>query len=163
MHCRCCYCIHSFGRVEGAGWGICNAGVAIWNVFSKKEDGREPDMLLPTMVRKLQLSSLPPITSSSFTVPSLVLPWCLPAGGHQSSLRCVACHPEKPSVLAAGSSNGEVFVWDTNQEDPLIASSRIEDYFHREPIAKIAWMFDMFTGEYMVRRLRQAAALGCGD
>ena len=50
---------------------------------------------------------------------------------------CVACHPEKPAVIAAGSFNGEVYVWNTGAEEQLIACTKIDDYFHREPIAKV--------------------------
>ena len=47
----------------------------------------------------------------------------------------VACHPELPAVVAAGTFNGEVYVWDTSIDDerPMqIAATRIDDYFHRE-------------------------------
>lgn len=51
---------------------------------------------------------------------------------------CVQCHPEKPSIVAGGTFSGEVVVWDTNATDePLIARSKIDDYFHREPITKV--------------------------
>jgi hypothetical protein len=95
---------------------------------------------------------------------------------------CVACHPERPSIIAAGSFNGEVrawpgnapppkppltasaggesgfkramvtrlvwcgchqvLVWDVSggggkDEESLLASSAIDDYFHREPVIKV--------------------------
>ncbi|GAB5362381.1 hypothetical protein AAMO2058_000792000 [Amorphochlora amoebiformis] len=56
---------------------------------------------------------------------------------------CLAFHPTKPSLLAAGLFTGEVRLWDiTQQEDPLIASSLIDDYFHREPIVSVKWVGD---------------------
>lgn len=59
----------------------------------------------------------------------------------QSCLTCIACHPHNPALVAAGTFNGEILVWDTSsKEDPLIAQSRIDDYFHREPIADMKWV-----------------------
>ncbi len=69
----------------------------------------------------------------------------------QSCLMCVSCHPEMPSVVAGGSFNGEVLVWDTNRDEPLVASSRIDDYFHREAITQVSWFFDLHRKEYLVR------------
>ena len=44
-------------------------------------------------------------------------------------------HPTKPSILAGGNFNGEIFLWDLSREDdPLISSSTIDDYFHTEAI-----------------------------
>lgn len=45
-------------------------------------------------------------------------------------------HPTKPSILAGGSFNGEVYIWDTSKEDEnLLSKSNIDDYFHRECIS----------------------------
>lgn len=55
---------------------------------------------------------------------------------HSSCLMCVACHPEQPSLVAAGSFNGEVLLFDLSSKDqPLRHSSQINDYFHREPVS----------------------------
>lgn len=48
-----------------------------------------------------------------------------------SCLMCIACHPQKPSVVVGGTYSGEVVVWDTNLDEPLVAISRIDDYLHR--------------------------------
>ncbi len=37
---------------------------------------------------------------------------------HTVGLTCVSGHPENPSVLAAGSFNGEVIIWDTSTGTP---------------------------------------------
>ena len=81
---------------------------------------------------------------------------------------CVRCHPEQPALVAAGTFNGEVMVWDLSRgltvkafqlpggegavegkaveevgggdafaDEQLVASSRIDDYFHREPISSV--------------------------
>jgi len=54
----------------------------------------------------------------------------------------LAFHPTKPAVLAGGTYNGELLIWDTaSQElDPLVASSSIDDYFHREAIQAVEWI-----------------------
>lgn len=63
---------------------------------------------------------------------------------------CVACHPKNPAIVAAGSFNGEVLVWDTEPEEYKFLSSGIGDYFHREPVTKVAWVFDPQANEYNV-------------
>ncbi|EGZ19396.1 WD-40 domain-containing protein [Phytophthora sojae] len=67
-----------------------------------------------------------------------------------SGLMCVAFHPQSPSIVAAGSFNGEVFVWDTEPVDYRFFSSGIGDYFHREPVTKVAWVYDIQTNDYNV-------------
>lgn len=55
---------------------------------------------------------------------------------------CLAFHPTKPGVLAGGTYNGELLIWDTasSELDPLVASSSIDDYFHREAIQAVEWI-----------------------
>jgi WD repeat-containing protein 34 len=62
-----------------------------------------------------------------------------------SCVMSVACHPELPAVVAAGTFNGEVYVWDTSIEDerPMqVAATRIDDYFHREAVVSVKWVYD---------------------
>lgn len=58
-----------------------------------------------------------------------------------SCLLCIEFHPELPTILAGGLFNGEIRVWDTDSpnDEPLLMSSTVDDYFHREPIAKVTW------------------------
>jgi hypothetical protein len=59
---------------------------------------------------------------------------------HTSCLMCVACHPMNPALVAAGSFNGEVLVWDlTNPEHP-VGVSRTSEYTHQEPIMDMQWV-----------------------
>ncbi|OWZ06326.1 WD repeat-containing hypothatical protein, partial [Phytophthora megakarya] len=67
-----------------------------------------------------------------------------------SGLMCVAFHPQNPSIVAAGSFNGEVFVWDLEPVDYKFLSSGIGDYFHREPVTKVAWVYDIQTADYNI-------------
>jgi WD40 repeat protein len=55
---------------------------------------------------------------------------------------CVAFHPVKPSVLATGMYNGEVRVWDIALPKALLLTSTTDDYAHREPVSRIAWVRD---------------------
>lgn len=50
---------------------------------------------------------------------------------HTSSLMCVKCHPVNPSIVSAGSYNGEVLVWDTNTPLSPIAISPVSEYSHK--------------------------------
>ncbi|RKO91845.1 WD40-repeat-containing domain protein [Blyttiomyces helicus] len=71
--------------------------------------------------------------------------WC----NHKGML---SFHPEKPHIIAGGTFNapkfittgrdsGEIIIWSTAKpEDPVIASSTVDDVAHQEPVAKIAWV-----------------------
>ena len=63
----------------------------------------------------------------------------------------IAFHPKKPAVCAVGSFTGEVYILNvTHKDDNLIARSKIDDYFHREPITDLAWVFDYDERDYQV-------------
>jgi WD40 repeat protein len=36
--------------------------------------------------------------------------------------------------------NGEIYLWNISQEDPQIAVSQIDEYFHREAITRLVWV-----------------------
>lgn len=60
---------------------------------------------------------------------------------HSSCVTCLSCHPARPAVLAAGSFNGEVLLLDMgNEEEPVRAVSAIDEAFHCEAIASVAWL-----------------------
>lgn len=60
-------------------------------------------------------------------------------------LSSIAFHPSNPQILAAGTVNGEIFIYNLNSEDStqetnnLICKSESDEYFHREPIHKLLW------------------------
>jgi len=55
---------------------------------------------------------------------------------------CLAFHPKQPATLAGGTYNGELMIWNTasTELDLLVASSSIDDYFHREAIEAVSWI-----------------------
>ncbi len=65
---------------------------------------------------------------------------------HTSCLMCVKCHPIMPSIIAAGSYNGEVIVYDTSLTSgvtgPLYLTSIGSDYSHKEAITSLQWQWD---------------------
>ena len=69
-----------------------------------------------------------------------------------SYLMSVCCHPEIPSLIAGGTFNGEVIVWDTSLtgEDRCIGTSEIDDYYHREPVVDVSWVYDVSTRKWNI-------------
>ena len=63
---------------------------------------------------------------------------------------CVAYHPKNPSVVAAGSFTGEVFVWDLEPQEYRLYGSSIGEYYHQEPVTKIEWVYDITTSDYHI-------------
>ena len=50
----------------------------------------------------------------------------------ETSILSVTCHPIWPSVIVAGTYNGQIKIWDLSlPDDPLVSSSSITDYSHR--------------------------------
>lgn len=69
----------------------------------------------------------------------------------KSCFMSIAFHPKKPAVCAVGSFTGEVYILNvTNKDDNLIARSKVDDYFHREPITDLAWVFDYDERNYQI-------------
>lgn len=60
-----------------------------------------------------------------------------------SCLQCVAFHPTHPALVAGGTINGEVVVWDLSREgDMQRARSALTDLSHREPVTQLQWHFN---------------------
>lgn len=51
-------------------------------------------------------------------------------------------HPTNPLILAGGTVNGQIFIWNLDKKDKEAeqCSSLADEYFHREPIQKIVWL-----------------------
>ncbi|KAK9816533.1 hypothetical protein WJX72_001622 [[Myrmecia] bisecta] len=57
-----------------------------------------------------------------------------------SCLQCCAFHPHHPGLIAGGTFNGELLVWDLGREgDALLGKSGLSDASHQEPITQVAW------------------------
>jgi WD repeat-containing protein 34 len=53
----------------------------------------------------------------------------------------VAFHPSDPTMLAGGTMNGEIYLWNiAHEDDPQIAVSAVDEFFHREAIKKLIWV-----------------------
>eukprot|EP00968_Pinguiococcus_pyrenoidosus_P009926 scaffold771_cov236-Pinguiococcus_pyrenoidosus.AAC.1 len=68
---------------------------------------------------------------------------------HSSTITCVKCHPRAPGIIAAGSFNGEVLLYDVSRDEPLVASSPIHEHFHCEAVSDLEWIAeegDAFDG-----------------
>jgi WD40 repeat protein len=63
-----------------------------------------------------------------------------------SCVTSVAFHPEKPSILTAGTLSGQIFVWDLTGEgdEKLIGESvASSDKAHKEPVANVSWVYNI--------------------
>lgn len=55
-------------------------------------------------------------------------------------------HPTNPLILAGGTVNGEIYVWNVDMDESkregsaVVTKSEADEYFHREPIKKVVWM-----------------------
>ncbi|XP_031555481.1 WD repeat-containing protein 34-like [Actinia tenebrosa] len=60
-----------------------------------------------------------------------------------SCLMTISFHPVLPALVAGGTFNGEVLLWDLSKEDDmLIGSSGMGSDSHREPVTKVLWIID---------------------
>ena len=57
-------------------------------------------------------------------------------------LTTIEFHPSDPLILAGGTMNGEIYLWnvDPDRQDPTICVSQIDEYYHREAITKLVWV-----------------------
>jgi len=68
-----------------------------------------------------------------------------------TSFMSIAFHPKKPAICAVGSFAGELVVLNvTNKDDNLLGRSKVDDYFHREPITDIQWVYDYYERDYQI-------------
>eukprot|EP00743_Colponemidia_sp_Colp-15_P005399 GILK01005803.1.p1 GENE.GILK01005803.1~~GILK01005803.1.p1 ORF type:complete len:531 (-),score=70.77 GILK01005803.1:74-1624(-) len=64
-------------------------------------------------------------------------------------LTSIAFHPDRPSLLAGATFNGEVYVWDISRsEDPVLYCSVTSELFHREAVHQTLWVPDPIDRTY---------------
>ncbi|KAI8589714.1 WD40-repeat-containing domain protein [Geranomyces variabilis] len=70
----------------------------------------------------------------------------------ESCVMSVAFHPENPALIAGGAFNGQVFVAQTkdSQLDSIVATSKMGDSTHQEPVAKVEWAAADKAGDYNI-------------
>jgi WD40 repeat protein len=56
------------------------------------------------------------------------------------SLMICKYHPEIPSLVAAGTYNGDIILWDLKQSEYPIAISPLSLYSHQGPVMQLAWI-----------------------
>lgn len=140
-----------FGGQDHTGWCKHRAGVGVWNfhgagTVAAAAPAASAPASSPTADTATASSSASHFASSGVPPASVLeTPTCVCS---------VAWHPERPGVLAAGTFGGEVFVWDLNREEAdgetLVARSRSDDYFHREPVLRVEWAWHASAGAYVL-------------
>ncbi|CAD7943387.1 unnamed protein product [Amoebophrya sp. A25] len=110
----------SYGNLNTLGWCEYNSVVHVWNIFSRHQ---------------AKNTASDAAAGSQGRSPDVKIEV-------QGEVLSLAFHPRLPSILAGGSYNGELILWDTSQtaSDPQIAMSSIDDYFHREAIHEVSWI-----------------------
>ncbi|KAG1673700.1 hypothetical protein FOA52_010569 [Chlamydomonas sp. UWO 241] len=60
-------------------------------------------------------------------------------------LMACAFHPEHPALIAGGTFNGDVYIWDLSQDGDMqrAKSDALSDLRHREPIVSMEWIYSM--------------------
>jgi WD40 repeat protein len=69
---------------------------------------------------------------------------------HNSCIMSVKCHPLLPAVIAGGSFNGEIIVWDLTLSEQVLAVSPILEYGHKEPVLDLEWVYDPGHSEWLL-------------
>lgn len=52
----------------------------------------------------------------------------------QGCVMCLAFHPSKPSILAAGLFTGQILIFDLSASETELCKSEMDEYYHRESI-----------------------------
>jgi WD repeat-containing protein 34 len=131
-----------YGCTDHVGWCKHRAGVCIYNFYGGGP--KRPESGVEQTITSEAQQTVAAVGSYGGVAPAVVF--------ETSCCVCsVAFHPEKPGVLAAGTFNGEVLVWDLNREDEqLLYRSKSDDYMHREPVCSVAWVWDAATRVHLL-------------
>ena len=52
----------------------------------------------------------------------------------------VTWHPTEPVILAGGTMNGQIIIWNIDEQTPVLHMSDIDEYYHREAITGLIWV-----------------------
>ena len=52
----------------------------------------------------------------------------------------VTWHPTDPVILAGGTLNGHIIIWNIDEPTPLVHMSEADEYHHREAITGLIWV-----------------------
>jgi len=58
----------------------------------------------------------------------------------QNCVTEVAFHPTEPVILAGGTMNGQIILWNIDEAVPILHMSEIDEYYHREAITRLIWV-----------------------
>ena len=52
----------------------------------------------------------------------------------------VKWHPTEPVILVGGTFNGQIILWNIDEQNPVVHMSEIDEYYHREAITSLIWV-----------------------
>jgi WD40 repeat protein len=143
--------VAGFGDLHHAGWCNHKSGVAVYDAFSRS--ARATAAASESGVAGV-VGDMPAPASSAGAGSGLLGTGSSPVDTFLECNCCicsVACHPDAPSVVAAGTFNGEVIVWDISKADDMVmARSKTDDYFHREAVVAISWVYEPQSAQYLL-------------
>jgi WD40 repeat protein len=57
----------------------------------------------------------------------------------EGCVTALSFHAVEPNLLVGATFNGQMFLWDLNNPDPLVGASVIDEYFHSEAVNSLLW------------------------
>lgn len=141
----------SYGRSDHVGW--CNhssATLAFWNIMRRQIDCSRADFTLETECCCMCIAYHPErptiIAGGMFNGEIRVWDTSLlesaQAGGAGNTVSAAEDDSAAPAAGSTSSSNSNASTLAADAGNPLLMRSRIDDYFHREPIARLEWVRD---------------------
>jgi len=122
----------SYGDLRKTGWCNLKSCIGVWHLH-KLEAEADADRDGKLSREEMKAAGTSDIPSALLEIPS-----------QTTFVSCIEFHKEEPAILASGMYSGEIMVWDVSAEEevPLMFTSRISDYAHREPVTALAWVPD---------------------
>ena len=140
----------SYGRSDHVGW--CNhssSTLAFWNIMRRQIDARRPDFTLDTECCCMCIAYHPErptiIAGGMFNGEIRVWDTSLLETAQAGAGAASAAEDDNTAASASSTASGASGASSSLAADagnPLLMRSRIDDYFHREPIARLEWVRD---------------------